>query len=183
MSLFRLSASRFPIAPFRCIRSFSTGHRLLSDGPQPVVLPRLKSDLKAAMRAKDKTRLQVLRWLLAEITNRSKTDKPIEDDAVLYTTLEKRIFASKKAIEQFEDAKRSDLVEKEQAEVQVLEEYCEEIPKVTSEELNSIIKAAVESFADGQRKFGPVMKEIVSKTAGRPVDTPEIVRKLKGLGL
>ncbi|KAF2733310.1 GatB/YqeY domain-containing protein [Polyplosphaeria fusca] len=179
MSLFRLSLVRLPAAPSRCLRTFATSSRLANEAPQGTVLPRLQADLKTALRSKDKLRLTVLRSLLAEITNASKTPKPIANDTHLLALLQKTIASSNKAIDEFEAAKRQDLVDKEKAQVDVLEGYVDEIPKLGADEVDSIIKDVVEGFAEGERKFGRVMKEVARKIAGRPADMQEVTRRIK----
>src|SRR5262245_51749597 len=95
-------------------RAFLATPRRGQDGSTPtVVLSTLQPDLKTALRSKDKPRLAVLRALLAEITNASKTAKPIATDSHFYTLLARQIKSSNAAIEEFAAAKREDLVEKE----------------------------------------------------------------------
>ena len=68
-------------------------------------------------------RLNVIRGLLAEVTNASKTSSPYTSDVHLMKLLRKRTEASKAAAHEFESAKRDDLRDKELAQVAVLEEY------------------------------------------------------------
>ena len=173
MSLFRLtrptSSLRFPLLH----RTFLTTRPLCSE--TPTLLSTLQPELKSAMRAKDKPRLAVLRSLLAEITNASKTPKPVSNDAALYSLLSKHIKASQAAIEEFEAAKRQDLVEKEQGQVDILEGYLGRIEVVGEEEIREIVK----EVGGGEAKVGMVVGKVMGRVKGRPVDV-EVVKRVVG---
>jgi len=181
MSLSRLLRpsllSRQPVL----LRTFITTQSRLSE--QPTVLSSLQMELKAAMRAKDKPRLTALRAILAEITNASKTAKPIASDGSLLSLLLKQIKASQTAVEEFKKAKREDLVEKEQGQINILEEYANKIPKVSEEELDAMVKEAVARLADPKlsttAKFGTVMGNVRGNLGQRPVDTDTLNAKIK----
>jgi uncharacterized protein YqeY len=151
-----------------------------------VILGRLKTDLKDAMRAKDKQRLNVLRSLMAEITNASKTAKPVDSDAKLLALLKKQAVAAEKAVEEFESAQRPDLVEKERAQLQVLQAYHGEIPMLKGEEVDSLVDSVVAELRGESNKeegwkppFGALMKGVMAKIAGRPVDQSYVTEKTK----
>jgi uncharacterized protein YqeY len=175
MSLFRpvvirtrLAASTRPI----CIRYSSTA-------TEPIVLPRLQSDLKTALRAKDKTTLNVIRSLQAEIINASKTAKPIATDGALYSLIQKQIKGVTTAIQEFETAKRDDLVQKEQEQLNVLQKYAEEIPKVQESEIDGLIDGAVKALEEGKRTFGSVMGRVMGGLKGRPADMEYLNKKIE----
>ncbi|KAF2264080.1 GatB/YqeY domain-containing protein [Lojkania enalia] len=168
MAVFRLARPSALLKPSTFTRTLRTTASL-ADAPQPIVLPRLKEDLKTAMRSKDKQRLDVLRTLLASITNASKTPSPIATDYHLSKLLLKQITASQKAIQEFQAAKRDDLIEKERGQVEVLEGYMKEIPTMEVEEMKQIIKDAIEELGD-EARFGSVMKKVKQAVAGRPAD-------------
>ena len=67
------------------------------------------------MKAKDTNRLNVLRGLLAEVTNAAKTAQPLDSDMKLLGLLRKRTSAANQAAKEFSDAGRQDLTEKERA--------------------------------------------------------------------
>lgn len=71
------------------------------------------------MRAKDTHRLTVLRALLAQTLNASKTSSPISTDAQVLSLLRKNTSASKSAAEEFTTAGRQDLADKENAQIEV----------------------------------------------------------------
>ncbi|AEO66982.1 c44127a5-0dc4-4b9b-a819-27faa998b59a [Thermothielavioides terrestris] len=94
-----------------------------TEAPPPPLLTKLKEDLKTAMRAKDANRLAVLRSVLAATLNASKTDKPIRTDVQLVSLLQKMARKSQEAAEEARAAGREDLVEKEEAQQRIFEEY------------------------------------------------------------
>jgi uncharacterized protein YqeY len=175
MSLFRpmllrtrLAASPRPI----CLRYSSTAS-------EPIVLPRLQSDLKTALRAKNKPALNVIRSLQAEIINASKTAKPITTDGAFYSLLQKQIKGCTTAIKDFEAAKRDDLVQKEQEQLDVLRKYAEEIPKVEESEIDGLIDGAVKALEEGKRTLGSVMGKVMGGIKGRPVDMEYLNKKIE----
>ncbi|KAF1946916.1 GatB/YqeY domain-containing protein [Clathrospora elynae] len=176
MSLFRSSIlCRSLLAPSRpiCLRYSST------TTSEATILPRLQADLKTAMRSKNKPALNTIRALQAEIINASKTAKPITTDGALYSLIQKQIKASTSAIEEFQGAKRQDLVDKEQAQLDVLKSYAGEIPKVEEGELDALVKSVVEGLEEGKRNFGSVMGKMIGGIKGRPFDMEYVTRKIE----
>ncbi|KAF2824383.1 GatB/YqeY domain-containing protein [Ophiobolus disseminans] len=175
MSLFRPMLLRARIAtPARrtCIRYSSTAS-------EPVVLPRLQSDLKNALRAKNKPTLTAIRSLQADIINASKTAKPITTDGALYSLIQKQIKGSTTAISEFENAKRDDLVQKEQEQLGILRKYADEIPKVEESEIDGLIQAAVKALEEGKRTFGSIMGRVMGGLKGRPADMEYLNKKIE----
>ncbi|KAF2271473.1 GatB/YqeY domain-containing protein [Westerdykella ornata] len=168
--------------PFPVIRSFSstTANRSTENSS---LVHGLKDKLKDAMRAKDKERLNVLRSLMAEITNASKTPNPVNSDAKLLVLLKKQIASSEKALEEFEMAKRDDLVEKERGQIQVLKGYLEEIPVLSKEQVDRLVDEAVRSLQGSGEKadFKSVMRDVMKQISGKPVDQSYVVEKIKSV--
>jgi uncharacterized protein YqeY len=176
MSLFRQTILRTRLAPSPlplCLR-YSTA----TTSNEPTILPRLQSDLKTALRSKNKPALTVIRSLQADIINASKTAKPIATDGALYALIQKQIKAITTAIQEFEAAKRDDLVQKEQAQLDVLRGYADEIPKVEESELDGMIEGALEGLEEGKRNIGSVMGKIMGGLKGRPADIEYLSRKI-----
>ncbi|CAN9103440.1 unnamed protein product [Alternaria alternata] len=176
MSLFRTTMlPRQLLAAPRsmCLRYSSTST------PENIVLPRLQSDLKTAMRAKNKPALNTIRALQAEIINASKTAKPITTDGALYSLIQKQIKSSSASIEEFRNAKRDDLVEKEQAQLDVLNGYAKEIPTVEESEIDALVNSAVEGLEQGKRNVGAVMGKVMAGVKGRPFDLEYITKKIQ----
>jgi uncharacterized protein YqeY len=164
----RLSSCARPL----CVRYSSTAS-------EPIVLPRLQSDLKTALRSKNKPTLNVIRALQAEIINASKTAKPITTDGALYSLIQKQIKGSTTAIAEFETAKRDDLVQKEQVQLDVLRGYAQEIPKVEESEIDGLIEGAVKALEEGKRTFGSVMGRVMGGIKGRPADMEYLNKKIE----
>ncbi|KAF1828520.1 GatB/YqeY domain-containing protein [Decorospora gaudefroyi] len=158
-----------------CLRYASTS----TSTSENTVLPRLQSDLKTAMRSKNKPALNTIRALQAEIINASKTAKPITTDGHLYSLLQKQIKSSTTAIHEFRNAKREDLVEKEQQQLDVLKAYADEIPKVAESEVDALVKSAVEGLEEAKRSFGPVMGKVMGGVKGRPFDLEYVTKKIE----
>src|SRR5882724_5099415 len=127
---------------------------------------RITEDMKSAMRAKDAARLGAIRFLLAAIKQKEVDERVAADDAAVLAIIEKLIKQRKDSIQQFQQASRNDLVEKEQAELALLQGY---LPQQTSEaELAEAVAAAIkESGASGQQAMGKVMALLKPRLAGR----------------
>lgn len=131
------------------------------------------------MRAKNKPALITIRALQSEIVNASKTAKPITTDGAFYSLVQKHIKSCTTAISEFQAAKRDDLVQKEQEQLDVLKKYADEIPKVEQTEVDSLITAAVDSLEEAKRTFGSVMGKVIGGIKGRPVDMEYLNKKIK----
>lgn len=126
----------------------------------------ISEDMKAAMRAKESERLATIRLLLAVIKQREVDERVTLDDAGVTAVVDKMIKQRKDSISQFEAAGRTDLVEKEQAEVAVLSAY---LPAQLSDaEVAAEVQAAVaQTGAAGPQDMGKVMGVLKGKLAGR----------------
>lgn len=156
--------------------------------PGPPLLLKLRNDLKTAMRAKDTPRLNVLRSLLAEVTNAAKSPNPVKTDMQLLSMLKKRQAAAKAASIEFKAAGREDLVEKEQGQVDILDEYAGEVQTMAIEDVKAAIKSTIDELKakTPDLKAGPVMKAIFAPGGsldGKNVEkstVPGIVKELLG---
>ncbi|KAK3485833.1 Yqey-like protein-domain-containing protein [Neurospora hispaniola] len=164
------------------IRAYSSD---AAPAPAPLYA-KLKGDLKVAMRAKDAPRLVVLRAVLAAVLNASKTSQPIETDAQLVALLRKTARTSQEAADQFRAAGRGDLVEKEEAQIRVLEEYVagSGVQAVDEAELKDMVQAVQsELAAEGvDAKMGEVMKKLLGpggRLDGKDVEKTLVARIVK----
>ncbi|WP_461516559.1 GatB/YqeY domain-containing protein [Porticoccus sp.] len=122
--------------------------------------------MKDAMRAKEKERLGAIRLIQAEI-KRIEVDERIDvDDARVLAILDKMVKQRRDSINQYQDAGRQELADKEQAEIDVIQEF---LPEALSEdELSTMIEAAIaESGAETMRDMGKVMAVLKPKIQGR----------------
>jgi uncharacterized protein YqeY len=129
----------------------------------------VSADIATAMKAKDAGRLSALRMLKAALMNKGvekgRELDDVEERQVVATLVKQR----RDAIEQFAKAGRGDLVEKETAEIAVLDGYLP--PAVTPEEIdNAIALAMAETGAGSVKDVGKVMKAVMPKLAGKNVD-------------
>ncbi|HCA80298.1 MAG TPA: glutamyl-tRNA amidotransferase [Bacteroidetes bacterium] len=142
----------------------------------------INTDLKAAMKSGDKTRLNTLRLLRAHFIELSKrgegqTITPEEELSVLMTAMKKR----KEAIEIYEKGGRLDLAQQERAESDIISSYLPKqlSPEETAEIINRIIG---ETGASTPKDFGKVMplamKELKGKVDGKLVQ--ELVKSKLG---
>lgn len=133
--------------------------------------------MKDAMRAKDKARLGTIRLALSEI-KRIEVDERIEpDDTRIIGILDKMVKQRRESIKQFEAASRQELVDQEQFEIDVLQDFLPQA--LTDEELDSIIaKAMSESGAATMQDMGKVMGLVRPEVVGR-ADMAAVSAKIK----
>lgn len=123
-------------------------------------------DIKAAMKAQDKARLNTLRLITAAI-KQIEVDKRVElSDADILALLDKMIKQRRESIKQFEQANRQDLIDKEAAEVDIIQNY---LPQAISEaEIADLIQQAIsEVNAQSMQDMGKVMAIVKPKAQGR----------------
>ena len=127
---------------------------------------RITEDMKAAMRAKEAARLLTIRGLMAAMKQKEVDERIELDDVAIVGIVDKLIKQRKDSISQFSAAGRTDLVDKETAELQVLEGY---LPaRLSAEEVAAQIAAIVaELGATGPGDMGKVMGAAKAKLAGK----------------
>lgn len=127
---------------------------------------RLQEDMQAAMRSGDKARLSVIRMALAGVKQREvDTRRPLDDAGVL-TVIERMVKQSRESASQYRDGGRQDLVDKEEGEIKVLQEY---LPKqFTEDELDTFLAECIDAAgATSAKDLGKVMAVIKARAAGR----------------
>jgi len=138
---------------------------------------KMDSEMVLAARTKDKIRLSALRMLKSGLHNREIDLKRELTDGEFLQLLSSMVKQRKDSIEQFAKGGRTDLVEKEEAELRVIEEF---LPAQLSEaELDASIAEAIhEVGAAGVRDMGKVMKVLMPKLTGR-ADGKTVGEKVK----
>ena len=127
---------------------------------------RITEDMKAAMRAKDAPRLLAIRMLLAACKQREVDDRKELDDAAVVAIVDKLVKQRQDSIAAFKQAQRDDLVEKESAELQVLQAYLPQ--RLAAAEVQSAVSALVaELGAAGPADMGKVMGLAKARLAGK----------------
>ncbi|GAB4298056.1 MAG: GatB/YqeY domain-containing protein [Thiohalomonadaceae bacterium] len=138
---------------------------------------RIDSDMKDAMRAKDKERLGTLRLILAAIKQREVDERITLDDTQVLAVLEKMVKQRRDSISQFEAAGRTDLAGKEKAELDLIQTY---MPAQLSEaEIDAIIEQAIAAAgATSAKDMGKVMGPLKTQLQGR-ADMGAVSARLK----
>lgn len=127
----------------------------------------IMADIKTAMKEKNQDKLSVLRFLSSAIKNREIELRPNEiTEQDIIGVIKKSIKQRKESIEQFQNAGRQDLADKEAAELKVLEVY---LPQQMSREQIETVVAQVltELNITSVKEMGRAMKEVVARTAGQ----------------
>jgi uncharacterized protein YqeY len=123
-------------------------------------------DTKTAMRNKDASTLGTLRLLQAAIKQKEIDDRITLDDAGIVTVLQKMLKQRQDSIEAFRQANRQDLLDKEEMEVKVLNQYMPQ--QLSNDEITEIIDVAItNTSASGMQDMGKVMGIVKEKIAGR----------------
>ena len=126
----------------------------------------LNDSMKEAMKSGDEVRKRTVRMALAAV-KQAEVDKRIElDDAAVMSLLQKEVKNRREALEEAKKANRADLIEANEAEINVLQSF---LPKaMPAEELRALVQAAIsEAGAAGPGDMGKVMKVVMGKVAGR----------------
>ena len=127
---------------------------------------RITEDMKSAMRAKDAPRLLTIRGLLAAMKQREVDERIELDDAAVVAIVDKLVKQRKDSIAQFTAGNRQDLVDKEQAEMVVLEGYLPQ--RLGAAEIAGEVAALVaELGATGPGDMGKVMGAAKARLTGR----------------
>jgi uncharacterized protein YqeY len=127
---------------------------------------RLQEDMKAAMRAKDAPRLSTIRMLLAACKQKEVDERIELDDTIIVSLVDKLLKQRKDSIAAFAQAGRQDLVDKESAEVVVLEAY---LPSRLDAQAitDQIASLAQELGAHGPADMGRMMAAAKMRLAGK----------------
>lgn len=126
----------------------------------------ITEDMKTAMRARDSERLGTIRLLLAALKQKEVDERVVLDNVAVVAIVDKLIKQRKDSIEAFQKAARTDLVDKEAAEIIVLQAY---LPaRLSADEVSAAVKAIVaELGANGPGDMGRVMGAVKAKLAGK----------------
>ncbi len=127
---------------------------------------RITEDMKSAMRAKDTPRLGAIRLLLAAIKQKEVDERITLDDAQVIGVLDKMVKQRKDSITAFAQGGRPDLVDKETAELTLLEGYLPQ--RLSADEVAAEVRRIVaELGAAGPGDMGKVMGAVKAQLAGK----------------
>lgn len=148
------------------------------------IIEQVKSDMKDAMRAKDAVALTTIRGLISACTNElvatGKTPQDEVTNDIALTVIKRASKQRKDAIEQYTQGGRTDLVENEQAELNVIEKY---LPQTMSkDQIKSIAETKIAEFGGDKSKMGQIIGAIIKETAGQADggDVKSVVMELLG---
>jgi hypothetical protein len=138
---------------------------------------RIKEDMKAAMKGGDKTRLGVIRLILAAIKQVEVDERIQLDNDRVILVLDKMLKQRRESIRQYADAGRHDLAAIEEAEILVIQDF---LPQALSEEeIDAMVNdAVIESGAESVKDMGKVMGLLKAKMQGR-ADMSIVSAKIK----
>jgi uncharacterized protein YqeY len=138
---------------------------------------RINEDMKDAMRAKEKERLGAIRLIMAAIKQREVDERIELDNTQVLAVLDKMIKQRRDSIEQYVNAGREDLADKERFEVTLIQGY---MPAALSDtELDAMVKEAVAAVgASSMQDMGKVMAQLKPKIQGR-ADMGKVSQKVK----
>ena len=138
---------------------------------------RITDDMKAAMRSGAKERLGLIRMITSAIKQREVDERITLDDSQVLSVLEKMIKQRKESLVQFQAGHRQDLVDKEAAEITLLQGY---LPSQLSDsEIDALISDAIAATGAASIKdMGKVMGLIKGKAQGR-ADMAAVGAKIK----
>ena len=127
---------------------------------------KLTEDMKTAMKAGERRRLDAIRLVNAAIKQREVDERIQLDDAQVLAVLEKMLKQRRDSLAQFQAAARADLAEQEAFEIALIEAY---LPaKMSEAELGELVAQAIaESGAAGPKDMGKVMGLVKAKAQGR----------------
>ena len=116
----------------------------------------ITDDMKLALKAQDKSALKAIRMILGAIKQKEIDERIDLNDNQVMVVIQKMVKQRKDSISQFSDAGRTDLVEVEEAELSIINNY---MPKQLSEEEieAAVVKAISDSGADSMKDMGKLM--------------------------
>ncbi len=134
---------------------------------------RLTEDLRVAMKARDRLRMDVIRMIKAAVMNKEMEIKKDLDDAEMSRVMTTMIKQRRESVEQFEKGNRAELAAKERQEITILESY---LPQALSpEQLSAVVDAVIQKTgAQSLKEMGMVMKAMMARVAGQPIDGKQI---------
>ncbi|KRL61288.1 GatB/YqeY domain-containing protein [Latilactobacillus fuchuensis] len=130
------------------------------------LLEQLNSDLKTAMKAKDKLRLTVIRSLKSALTNAQiSAGQDLSSDEEL-SVLSSQLKQRKESLQEFENGDRADLADQTKAEIEIVTAYLPE--QLDEAAVTAIVDEAMKATgATGKADFGKVMQYVMPKVKGR----------------
>ncbi|HET7095355.1 MAG TPA: GatB/YqeY domain-containing protein [Thermomicrobiales bacterium] len=133
---------------------------------EPTIRGRLEADLKTAMKARDESTRDAIRYILAQIKNAEIEHRGALSNAEAEATLRRVGKQMGDALDQFRAAGRDDLAAREEAQLVVLRRYLPQ--EMSDDELAALVAEAIrETGAAGPKDMGKVMPIAIARASGR----------------
>lgn len=127
---------------------------------------RLNAEMKQAMKDRDSLRLSTIRMILSTVKNRDIEKRSELSDAEITETIVTLCKQRRESIRLFKEAGRQELVDKEEAELKLMQEFLPQ--QLTREELETLVEEAIAATsASGGKDMGKVMKHLQPSVSGR----------------
>ena len=137
----------------------------------------ITDDMKSAMRSKDSARLGTIRLILAAIKQKEVDERIELIDTDIVSIIDKMLKQRRDSIEAFKTADRKDLVEKEEFELKILQDYMPQ--QLTEQEVEKLIISAIESVkANSMKDMGAIMNILKPQLAGK-TNMANVSQKIK----
>ena len=134
----------------------------------------LEEDIRNSMRQRDKARVDALRFLKFAVQAVEKERRETLDDSAMVEVVSKQVNDRRESVKAFRDGGRTELADKEAADLAVLEEYLP--PQLSEDEIVALIRETVEAVgASGPRDRGKVMGRLMPQVRGK-ADGAEVNR-------
>ena len=142
---------------------------------------KLAADLKEAMKSRDKTRLEVIRMLRASVKNAEIAKQKSLEDSDILDVIAREVKRHRESITEFKKGNRQDLVEKEEAELAIIQGYLPQ--QMSHEEIVAAAQQVIEEVGarnpgDKGRVMQKLMPQLKGKADGREIN--EVVTELLG---
>jgi uncharacterized protein YqeY len=126
----------------------------------------IQNDMTTALKNGEKVKANTLRLLISKLKNKAIEVRSSLDDKQILQVIQKTAKQHKESIRMYKDGNREDLVEQEQAELDIVERY---LPSMMSEEeVNIVVESIIqETGATTMADFGKVMPQVMKKGAGK----------------
>jgi uncharacterized protein len=155
------------------------GIKLKTQDNKPMaLLDRIQTDIVAAMRAKEETKLNAIRMIKAALKKHEVDSMKPLDEATELQVLGTLIKQRREAAEMFRKGGRAELAEKEEVELKLIESYMPAAP--SDQEIDDAIAAAIaETGVTSAKQMGVVMKATQAKLAGKRVDGKALSERVR----
>ncbi len=130
------------------------------------LLKRLQDEMKSAMKSGDKDKLSTIRMLISEIKKVQIDKKKELTDSEITEVIQRYAKQRKESIRQYREAGREDLAQKEEKELQIVQQF---LPKpLSKDELEKIVEETIKELnASSMKDMGKVMKAVMEKVKGK----------------